>query len=130
MLNYVSDENFLLYAAQHYDNPSCKTESEFQDDLSRIKFIQKMFRRYEKDGIINERLILNHLILLYNVFERDAITKMLVLKLRDYLHVLKPFLVLLNFWPDKIMNVGAPSIHIIGSDIPMDKNLVEVLRKI
>lgn len=130
MLNYVSDDNFLLYAAQYYDNPSCKTESEFQEDLSRIKFIHKMCRRYEKDGSINERLILNHLILLYNVFERDAITKMLALKLREYLHVIKPFLVLLNYWPDKIMNVGAPNIHIIGSNIPMDGNLIALLRKI
>jgi len=130
MINYVSDENFLLYAAQHYENAVCTTELEFYDDLSRIKFILKMFRRYEKDGIINERLILNHILLLYNVFDREAITKMLVLKLRDYLHLLKPFLVLLNFWPEKIINVGAPNMSVIGTDIPMNSDIVALLRKI
>lgn len=129
-MNYVSDENFLLYAARHYDNPSCATEGDFFEDLNKIKFISKMFRRYEKDGVINVKLVLNHIILLYNVFDRDAITKMLALKLHNHLHMLKPFLILLNYWPEKIMNVGAPQFNIIGTNIPMDSNIVEMLREI
>lgn len=130
MISHVSDENFLLYAAQNYDNPNCATKREFLEDLGRIKFILKMFRRYEKENVINERLILNHLILLYNVFHHEAMTRMLVLKFRDHLHLLKPFLILLNYWPDRINHVGKYGACLIGSDVSMDKNLVEILRKI
>ena len=130
MINYVSDENFMLYAARHYDNPSCATEAEFLSNLNRIKFILKMFKRYEKDGVINERLLLNHIILLYNVFAPDAATKMLVFRLSNYLHMLKPFLILLNYWPEKIENVGAIGMHVVGSDIPLDDVIVDLLRKI
>jgi hypothetical protein len=75
-------------------------------DLNRINFIMKMFKKYEKDGNINERLVLNHLILLYNVFDREAVTKMLFLKLSPYLSIMKPFLVLLSFWPTSLSGVG------------------------
>lgn len=129
-MHYVSDENFMLYAARHYINPRCTTEAEFLEDLSRIKFIIKMLKRYEKSGEINERLILNHLTLLYNVFEPGATTKMLVFKMPGYLHILKPFLMLLNYWPDKIMDVGAPGIIIKDIDVPLDLNIVNLLRKI
>jgi len=127
---YVSDDNFVIYAARYYDNPTCTTESEFHDDLSRIKFILKMFKKYERDDVINDRLILNHLILLYNVFDHEAMTRILCLRLRQYLHMLKPFLVMLGYWPERITNIGAPGFIIIGSDIPMDNRIVERLRKI
>jgi len=130
MLKYVSDENFILYAAQHYENSGFSTEKDFYEDLNRIKYIHKMFRRYEKDKILNERLILNHLILLYNVFERDAMTRMLVIRLKDLLHILKPFLILLNYWPNNITNVGGPDMNIIGSNVTMDTTIVDILRKI
>lgn len=120
----------MLYAAQNYENSSRATEIEFYGDLNRIKFILKMFKRYEKDNVINERLILNHIILLYNVFHHEAMTKMLVWKLRGYLHMLKPFLVLLNYWPEKILHVGAPNSNLIGTDISMDSKIVGLLRKI
>lgn len=124
----VTNDNYALFAAKHYSNPSCLTEQEFKRDLERIKFIQKMLRRYQKDGFINERLVLNHLILLYNVFERDAITKILALKLREQLSLLKPFLVLLNYWPEQI--IGIEGGDVIGSNIPLDQNLVDKLRRI
>jgi hypothetical protein len=130
MFSHVSDDNFVLYAAQNYENPNARTKEEFLEDLSRIKFVLKMFRRYEKDKILNERLILNHLILLYNVFRHDAMTRMLVLKFRDHLHILKPFLILLNYWPEKITNVGIPGATLMGSDVPMDMEVVNILRKI
>lgn len=129
-MNFVSDENFSIYAAHYYDNPSCATENDLKEDLNRIKFITKMFKRYNRDGNINERLVLNHLILLYNVFDCNACTKMLVLKLNNYLPMLKPFLVLLSYWPEKITNVGSENSVIFGSDISMDMLLVEKLRKI
>lgn len=130
MLKYVSDDNFLIYAAQYYENSGCVTEKDFYDDLGRIKSIHKIFNRYETTGILNERLVLNHLILLYNVFDRDAITKILVFRLREYIHILKPFLILLNYWPEVIKNVGALNINVIGSNIKMDAKIVELLRGI
>lgn len=129
-MKYVSDENFMLYAARHYDNPFCTTEKEFHEDLNRIKLIHKMFRRYDNDKIINERLILNHLRLLYNVFDHPHLTRMLAFRFYNHLHYLKPFLILLGYWPEKITNVGGPNMNIIGSDISMDIKLVESLRRI
>lgn len=129
-MKFVTEENFVIYAARYYNNSSCSTQADFLQDVNKIKFIVKMFKRYEKDGVINERLVLNHIILLYNVFEREAITRMLVLKCRNHLHLLKPFLILLNFWPEKIEHVGCDQNIIIGSDIPLDPILIDKLRKI
>ena len=129
-MKFISEENFIIYAARYYNNPSCSTEADFLQDVNKIKFIVKMFKRYEKDGVINERLVLNHIILLYNVFDREAATRMLVLKCQDHLSTLKPFLVLLNFWPDKIEHVGAHGAIIHGTDVMMDQFLVDKLRKI
>ena len=83
-----------------------------------------------KSGELNEKLILNHLILLYNVFDRNALTRILVFKLYNYLYYLKPFLILLGFWPEKVEGIGISNETIISSEIPMDNNVVNILRKI
>ena len=127
--DYVNDNNFMMFAIKHYDSPSCTGETEFREDLSRIRSIGRSFSRYRKTGKINERLVLNHLIVLYNVFEAQAMTKMLAFKLNNYLDYLKPFLMLISMWPDRIEGVGGDYI-IIGSDIFMDNQLVEKLREI
>jgi hypothetical protein len=89
-----------------------------------------LFGRYEKHGELKERLILNHLMVLYNVFEHRALTRMLVLKLYDQLHILKPFLMLMNYWPERVENIGADNVTILSSDVIMDMRVVDVLRKI
>ena len=127
--DYVNDNNFMMFAIKHYDSPSCTGETEFREDLSRIRSIGRSFSRYRKTGKINERLVLNHLIVLYNVFEAQAMTKMLAFKLNNYLDYLKPFLMLISMWPDRIEGVGGDYI-IIGSDIFMDNQLVKKLREI
>ena len=119
----------MLYAAKHYDNPQCFDTLEFYEDLSRFKYIKRLFNRYEESGELKERLILNHLIILYNVFGA-ATTKMLFFKLNGHLHLLKPFILLLGFLPDKVSGVGVVNKTIISSDIPMDDNIVQILRKI
>lgn len=129
MKGKLDDSNFFLYAAHHYLNP-CVDEQEFQDDLARIKNLRRLFGRYEKHGELKERLILNHLMVLYNVFEHKALTRMLVFKLYDQLHILKPFLLLLNYLPDAVDNIGPNSETIRTSDIIMDMRIVDVLRKI
>jgi hypothetical protein len=129
MKGKLDESNFFLYAAHHYLNP-CVDEQEFLDDLSRIKNVRRLFSRYERRGELKERLIINHLMILYNVFEHRALTRMLTFKLYDYLHLLKPFLMLMNYWPERIENIGTESVTIINTDIMMDMRVVEALRKI
>ena len=129
MKGKLDDSNFFLYAAHHYMNP-CVEQQEFLDDLARIKNLRRLFGRYEKHGELKERLILNHLMVLYNVFEHKALTRMLVFKLYDHLHILKPFLMLLNYWPEIVDNIGPDSETIRTSEIVMDMQVVDILRKI
>lgn len=121
----IDDDNFVLFAAKHYENPQCYDAEEFYDDLKRFKYLKRLFGKYEETGELRERLILNHLIILYNVFG-DTATKMLFYKLDGYYSYLVPFLVLLHRLPEKI-NIGTV---LYTSDIPMDMKIVEVLRKI
>ena len=129
MIDKLDESNFMLYAAKHYDNPQCFDTLEFYEDLSRFKYIKRLFNRYEESGELKDRLILNHLIILYNVFG-SATTKMLFFKLNGHLHLLKPFILLLGFLPDKVSGVGVENKTIISSDIPMDENIINLLRKI
>lgn len=129
MIDKIDESNFVLYAAKNYDNPQCFDTLEFYEDLSRFKYIKRLFNRYEESGELKERLILNHLIILYNVFGA-ATTKMLFFKLNGHLHLLKPFILLLGFLPDKVSGVGVENKTIISSDIPMDENIIKILRKI
>jgi hypothetical protein len=125
----LNESNYFLYAAHHYMNP-CVDQEEFIEDLNRIKNIRRLFGRYERKGELKERLILNHLVVLYNVFEHQALTRMLAFRLYDHLHQLKPFLMLLNYWPDKIENIGSDNETFISTNVMMDMRIVEVLRKI
>jgi hypothetical protein len=125
----IDEINFVLYAAKHYDNRQCYDTLEFYDDLKRFTYIKRLFTRYEETGDIKERLVLNHIIVLYNVFGQ-ATTRMLFFKLRGYHHILKPFLVLLGYMPDVVKNIGLSNENIYSSDVPMDGNIVELLRKI
>ncbi len=123
--DFIDDDNFVLFAAKHYENSQCYDAEEFYDDLKRFKYLKRLFGKYEESGELRERLILNHLIILYNVFG-DMATIMLFYKLEGYYSYLLPFLVLLHRLPEKV-NVGK---IIYTSDIPLDNNIVEVLRKI
>ena len=80
MFDKLDDTNFMLFAAKYYDNPNCLGIEEFEADLNRIKYIKRLFRKYKDGGELRERLILNHLIVLYNVFYHEACTKILCLK--------------------------------------------------
>lgn len=126
----LDETNFLLYAAKHYDNPSCFDTVEFYEDLSRFKYLKRLFSRYLETGELKERLILNHIIVLYNLFGVPATTRMLFLKLKDYYPLLKPFLVFLNYCPERVENIGIEGKTILTSNISMDTNIVNLLRKI
>jgi hypothetical protein len=124
--NKLDENNFILYAARHYDNAQCYEKEEFYDDLKRFKYLKRLFVKYEESNELRERLILNHLIILYNVFN-DAATPMLFLKLKGYYHYLKPFLITLGRLPNKVI-INSELIY--TSDIEMNIDIVNVLRKI
>lgn len=127
--NMLTDRNFLIYAAQHYNNPGCTDTCEFMADIARIKYIRKLITRYIENKDLKERLILNHIIILNNMFGPEALVKILYLKLEDYMKYIKPFLILLNIMPDKIFDVkGQRIISTVG--IPLDQQIVNSLRKI
>lgn len=128
-MDELNNDNFLIFAIKNYDNPSCSGMSELEDDLKRFKYLKRLFNRYEKTGDPNERLIINHLILLYNVFG-TATTQMLFFKLEEnYWSNLKTFLVFLDRIPEEVVY----SAHLpknIETDVPLNTELINILRKI
>jgi hypothetical protein len=125
MTTELSNDNFLLYAAKHYDNPSCLTLKEFHDDLKRVKYIKRLFKRYKKTGVISERLILNHIILMHNVFG-EAIVPILFFKIeKEFWPQLKTFLVYLNYLKEHEIIDKIPE-----EAIPLDTSIINKLRSI
>lgn len=122
----LNDDTFLLYAVKHYDNPGCTGMKEFHDDLKRFKYIKRLLRQYEKTGEIVERLVLNHIILLHNVFGEETVPLLFFKFEEQYWPQLKTFLVFLDYLPDNYMIRET----ICESDIPLDQKLIFKLRKI
>lgn len=116
----LNENNFLLFAAKSYENPRCLDIKEFHEDLLRFKYIKRLLKKYHHSKILKERLLLNHLIVLYNVFGIDASNQMIFYKIEKELWpILKPFLVYLNYLPEKEK-----------VEVPMDQNVIAILRKI
>lgn len=125
----LTDENFLIYCAKHYDNPQCHSTEEFMEDLKRIKYIKKLVTRYVESGDLKERLILNHITILSNVFGADHLSRILYLKMKPQYKYIKPFLVLLNIMPGRLLNIKTEKL--IDTDtIPMDETIIKQLRKL
>lgn len=124
----LSDVNFLIYAMKCFDRPN-HVLSEFEEDLKHIKYIKRLIRRYVNTGNLKERLILNHITVLGNVFGVEPAVKMLFFKLDevDY-SALKTFLVFLNYMPEQIRGLNGKTL--ISSDIPIDFTIAEKLRAI
>ena len=114
---------------KHYDNPACHGVHEFTEDFDRIKYVKRLFKRYQLKGVLKERLILNHIIIVYNVFGVDAATRILFFRLEDDLWpILKTFLIFLDFMPERIMGIDGKDI--ISADIALDQKLIDKLRSI
>lgn len=126
----LDDSTFLLYCARYYNNPQCYGTEEFYEDLKRIKYIKKLLTRYEITGELKERLVLNHIMILNNVFGPTATVKILLFKMPKYQSYLKPFFVLLNILPEIVYNIGKDGVNIITDDIPLNSNIIDILRKI
>lgn len=116
----LTKDNLIVYAAKHYYNPKCIDSEEFFEDLKRFKYIKRLLNRYKASGELSERLIINHLIVIFNVFGYEAGLDILELKIElDHWETLKPFLIFLK----AIKNTEY-------TNIEMDKLVVERLRKI
>lgn len=128
MIDDLTEDNYLLYAMKAYMSPHY-IMSEFEGDLKRTKYLKRLFRRYKITKSLKERLILNHLILLYNVFGAEPATRILFFRIdeNDY-DVLKTFLIYLNYMPDVVKGINGRDI--ISSDILIDMNVADILRKI
>jgi hypothetical protein len=130
MHDKLDETNFLLYAAKHYDNPQYFDTVEFYEDLSRFKYIKRLLNKYEETGDLKERLIINHLVVLYNVFGAEACTRLLFLKLNDQLHLIKPFLLMMGTLPNVVRNIGLTGSDITTDDIVSDTTIEEILRQL
>ena len=120
MYEKITPENVVMYAIRHYDNPHCEGEKEFEDDLKRFKYIKRLLRKYYDTGILKERLLLNHIIVLNNVFGPDACSTLLLYKIQEeYWSVLKSFLLFLNILKDDELS------HIVRDD-----NVEKILKEL
>ena len=122
----LTESTFLLFASKHYDNPQCSDISEFEEDLKRFQYLRKLFGRYRQDDDLKERLILNHLIIIYNVFGPEA-TNMLFMKLHEFHDCLKPFVEYLNYMPRIIQY---DDVVLSADNIDSDESINELLKGI
>ena len=106
MYEKITSENVVMFAIKHYDNPQCEGEKEFQDDLKRFKYIKRLLRKYYDTGVLKERLLLNHLIVLNNVFGPDACATLLLYKIQqEYWPAMKSFLLFLYIYLKKTIGL-------------------------
>lgn len=128
MIENLTEENFVIFAMKCYTSPHC-IMSEFESDIKRTKYLKRLFRRYKVTKTLKERLILNHIILLNNVFGREATVRILFFKTdsRDY-DILKTFLLYLNIMPEVVKGINGN--NILSSEIPIDENVAQMLRKL
>jgi hypothetical protein len=124
----MNEENVVMYAVKSYTSPNCLM-SEFEGDLKRTKYLKRLLRRYKVTKALKERLIINHIILLNNVFGPEATARILFFRIdeKDY-DVLKTFLLFLNLLPEVVKGIRGR--NIITDVIPVDMKFAYLLRKI
>ena len=120
MFEKITTDNVRMFAMRHYDNPQCEGEPEFDDDMKRFKYLKRLFRKYHDNGELKERLILNHLIVISNVFGTEAGSTLLIFKIeRVYWPTVKTFMNFLGMLTETEL-----------SETHEDKRIQEVLRKL
>ena len=123
----LNEKNFLLYAMKEYNNPQCVQVEEFYDDLKKVKYIKRLFNQYLNEGVLKERLLLNHIIVFYNVFPVRSATRILFLKIEEkFWPILKTFLVYLSYMSEIIDPINGRTI--LSDDIQLDQGVVDKLR--
>ena len=129
-MRILTEDNFLLYAAQYYDNPQCVSTEEFRADLKRIFYIKKLCTKYKEGKGNYTRLLLNHIIVLNNLFGPLATTRMLYLKASAHFDVIKPLLIYIGIMQDTITNININNFKVYSTDIVMDEEIVNNLREL
>jgi hypothetical protein len=120
MYEKITNENVIMFAIKHYDNPQCSGETEFQDDMKRFKYIKRLLKKHHESGELKERLILNHMIVLNNLFGADAASTLLLFKIEPcHWSVLKTFMNFLGMIPEGELK-----------DIEENKEVKKVLEKL
>ena len=120
MYEKITNENVIMFAIKHYDNPQCEGEKEFYDDMKRFKYIKRLLRKHKDTGILKERLLLNHIIILNNLFGAEACVTLLLFKIhKEYWETLKSFLLFLNMIREDELN-----------NVIENKFVLEILRKL
>jgi len=123
----LTKKNYFAYAMQVYDNPSCSGLEEFQSDLMRIKYIKRLINRYVRTGELIPRLLLNHIIGVYNVFQATAVSRLLFFRADpESWSALKTILSYLNLMPEEILPIEG--VMILNKDIPRDEVLWDMLK--
>jgi len=120
MYEKITPDNVIMFAIKHYDNPQCEGEREFYDDMKRFKYIKRLLRKHKDTGVLKERLLLNHIIVLNNLFGAEACVTLLLFKIQgEYWETLKSFLLFLNMIRDDELR-----------NIKEDNNVLEILGKL
>lgn len=122
----LTDDNMMMYAIKAYDKPNCLM-SEFSEDMKRFNYLKRLFRRYRKHNELRERLVINHLVVLNNVFGIEVATRLLFYDMseNDYPQ-LKTYLLFLSCMPEVVRGIKGKDI--LSSDIPVDMEIANVLR--
>jgi len=122
----LTNENIMMYAVKAYDKPNC-VMSEFKDDMKKFNYLKRLFKRYRKLGEVKEQLVLNHIVVLYNVFGAEVVTRLLFFKVaKDDYSALKTYLLFLSCMPERVK--GIKGHDIVSSDIPVDMKIAKILR--
>ena len=120
MYEKITNDNIMMFAIKHYDNPQCEGEKEFHDDMKRFKYIKRLLRKYKETGVLKERLLLNHIIILKNLFGPEACVTLLLFKIQqEHWETLKSFLLFLNILRREEI-----------SEIKENTEVLEILRKL
>jgi len=120
----LTEDNYIMYAMKCYHNPQCSGHDEFIEDISRIKYIKRLLKKYTQIGVFRERLILNHIIIMSNVFGAEECSRILFFRIEEKYHSpLKTILVYLNYLPQEIPEV-------LLDEIPLDSKIINILRSI
>ena len=105
MFQKLTSDNILLFAIKNYNNPQCAGEKEFFDDMNRFKYVKRLLTKYNESGILKERLLLNHIIIITNLFGVDDGTTLLLFKIEvRYWPQIKAFLCFLKMIPEGSLN--------------------------
>jgi len=125
----LNKENIDIFSELSYRNPQCISSEDFYEDMNRVKYVKRLFNKYNRGGEIKTRLILNHIIAFYNVFENRDATRILFFKMEEsYWPLLKTFLLYLSYMPEIVHGVNGR--NIMSDDINIDTSIFRELEDI